>query len=650
MTEHKLELTIKAVVIGLILSIVFCGTNIYLGLKIGNTISASVPAAIIAMTVLRMFKKYSTLENSISQTTASVGEGLATAVIFVFPSLLILHRWDDFNYTYIIMSILPGAIIGVVYSVILRKVLLSDKQLGFPEGQAIGKVLETTEQKGNKEHTKLLIFGMVISGVTSFCQIGLQVLSDAVTKAFMVGGRLMGGGLSFSVAITSAGFLVGFAQMFVGFLGLIFAWCIMLPIFTGIHGIKDSTDLVGSAFYIWKNYIRPIGVGMFIFTGFATIIMLTKPIIRGIKESARALKDFTTIAQDKDLSINKLFVLVLLSCVPVVLMLLHQLASLNHFSVFVNLIISIIIVFLMLIIGFALAAVSGYFAGLAGSTSSPVSGLLFIAVIAVAIILQFACDFSIPHVKDSLLETTILMVGFIAGTAVITNGTIQDFKSGEMVGSTPYKQQITLFIGCVLSAIIAPLFISLIFHAYGIAGVVPVGSSIDPTHTLSAPQASAVAALTQNILVGSQDWSLIAYGVILGFIIFVLDIFGRKTGKFRCSVVSFGMGMYLPPDVTAALFIGGCIRLLVDKKQKKITETHGEQAREDVHNKVNLLVCGLIAGESLMGLLLAIPFVLYQSSDALKIVLPHHVISCAILAIIVNIFIFRYIYKVGTKI
>jgi putative OPT family oligopeptide transporter len=649
MHENKLEFTIKALIIGLVLAVVFCGANVYLGLKIGNTVSASVPSAVLAMGFLRLFKKYSTLENSIAQTTASVGESMSVAVIFVFPALLILNVWSEFNYLEIILVIAPGAVVGVIYSIILRKVLLNDKQLGFPEGQAIGKVLQATENVGDKAEGRLLAFGMIISSVTSFCQIGLQVLSGGVSKAFVVGNRLVGGGVSFSIAIMGAGYLVGFAPMFVAFLSLLFAWFILLPIFSGMHGIKDINDIVGSAFYTWKNYIRPIGVGVFIFTGFATIAMLMKPIMRGIRESAQALKNLTQIdSKDKDLNIVKLLFVIVLACIPVVLLIVSQLRELNSYSVLSNSIIAVVMMVILLIVGFAIAAVAGYFAGLAGSTSSPVSGLLFIAVIVVSLMLGLASRHGMPNLVVHMLETILLLVGFIGGTSVITNGSIQDFKSGQIVGSTPYKQQTALFIGVVISALVAPLFITLIFNAYGIAGVVPhVG--MDPNKTLSAPQASAVAALTQNIIGGSQDWSLIAYGILIGVIALILDVIGRKTGKFRCSMVSVGMGIYLPPDVTVALFIGGCLRSLVMRAQRKISKNKGTQVAEKLDSKVNLLVCGLIAGESLMGLILAIPFVIYQSSDALRIVGDRFSNIADILSVIVSVLVLRYVYKTGTK-
>ena len=336
MEKTQLELTVKSLIIGVVLCIIFCGANTYLGLKIGNTISASVPAAILAMGVLRMFKKYSTLENSISQTTASVGESIAVVVVFVFPALLILKIWTEFDYWNIIMVGIPGALIGVIYSIILRKVLLSDKSLNFPEGQAIGKVLLNTEAAGSNS-AKPLVIGATISSILNLCQVGFQVLSGGITKVAMLGRVLVGGGISFSAAIIGAGYLVGFMQMCVSFLALLFAWCVLLPIFASIHGISNPNDLLSSAFTLWSKYIRPIGIGVMLFSGFATITMLIKPIVRGMRESMAALKGLTVIdAKDQDINIIKLLILLVLASIPLLILILNKLPDLNGYATISN--------------------------------------------------------------------------------------------------------------------------------------------------------------------------------------------------------------------------------------------------------------------------------------------------------------------------
>jgi putative OPT family oligopeptide transporter len=654
MPKERLELTVKAFLMGMLLSIIFCGANVYLGLKIGTTISASIPAAVLSMGFLRLFKKYSTLENSIAQTTASVGEAMAMTVIFVFPALLILNVWHQFHYSVIAFVLLPGTVIGVVYSVILRKVLLSDSVLKFPEGFAIGKVLQATENVNeNQGGSKLLLIGMLISAITNICQVGLQVLSGGFIKFMNFGNKIVGSGLSFSIAIISAGYLVGFMNMYPALISMILSWFIIVPWFTQMHPLSDTSNIMATAFAVWKTNIRPIGVGVFISSGLLTMLMLISPIYRGIGESIKALKSLATIdINSRDIPVKYLASILVIACVPIMYILFTQISLLNNYSSITNFVISILATLAMLIVGFSIAAVAGYFAGLAGSTVSPLSGLLFIAVIFVSILIKVVSNSSLNTSYTTILTTIILFVAVISGMAGITNSSIQDYKSGQIVSSTPYKQELVILIAAILIAFVAPVFIMLIFNAYGIAGIVP-HAGMDPNKTLSAPQASAIAALANNLIGGNANWKFFEIGAILGAITFIIDRVGKKTGKYRFSMILFGMGFYLPPDTVSALILGAIIGSFVNFMQNKIGKKYGEEVKENLQSKSNMLICGLIAGESLMGLILAVPFILLHSADALKLsfvsIKGYEPLS-EILSIIVTILIFRGVYKVGTKI
>ena len=648
----RLELTVKAVFIGLILAIIFCGANVYLGLKIGNTISASIPASIMAMGFLRLFKNYSIYENTVSQTIATTGEGAASTVIFIFPAMLILGQWHSFDYLSIVFVGITGGFIGIIYSIILRNVLIKDKNLIFPEGQATAQVLLTVNDKSgsSKKSGKILGLGMLISSVLSILQIGLKVLADGYYKIVQVGSSsIVGLGTSFSAAIIGAGFLVGFGPMFVSFISLLFAWLILLPIFTNIHGINDPASIVDSAFYTWQHYIRPIGVGVMIFSGLSTIFLLIKPIWHGLKDSLDAIKNIkNSNNNNRDLNIKKLMILLLLCALPVMIYIYVELIKITNFTMAFNLVLAIIITAIIMFIGFVTAAASGYFAGLVGSTNSPVSGLLYISVVSIALLLTMLLDYQTLTSSQTLLTTLVMLVAFTGFTAIITNSNIQDYKSGELVGSTPYKLQIALFIGLTVSVLIVPLFMNMIFNAYGIAGVVP-HAGINPQTTLSAPQAAAVALLATNIIHQNQDWNLIVYGLIIGAVVLTIDLIGKKTRKFRCNPLSFGIGLYLPPDLVSALFIGGLLRLFVDLKQNKIGKTEGLLVKSNLHTRSNLLVCGLVAGESLMGLILSIPFVIAQSSEALRIVGNSFLPTSQVLGVVTTIALLFYVYKTSTN-
>lgn len=644
----QLELTIRASIIGIFLAIILCGANVYLGLKIGNTISASIPAAVLSMGILHMLKNYSILENSIAQTIASAGEAIAAAVIFIFPALLILNVWHEFDYWSICILALCGGVVGIIFSVILRRVLLEDKTLAFPEGQAIAKVLSASNHS-NKANFKTLLLGMCIAGLLNFCQTGLQILASSYHKIFNAGNHLFGSAISFSPAIIGAGYLVGFGPVTVSFIACIISWLIFLPIFSGVYGLPDVHNITGSAFTLWKTYIRPIGIGTLIFSGIATIIGLIKPISKGIQESISALKNIHTIAHsERDLNIKKLAILLVVACIPICLFIFSQLHELTNFSLITNFLLTCGLIIVILIIGFIIASVAGYFAGLVGSTNSPYSGLFFIAVISITLILKFITDIAHSHNLNQLFTTIILIVSFIGFAAAITNDNVQDYKSGQLVGASPYKQQISLFFGVIAAAFLSPLFIKLIFNAYGIAGIVP-HPGIDPNTTLSAPQASAIALLTQNIIQRSQDWSLLFYGFIIGAIALFIDIIGRQKQKFRCPILSVGLGIYLPPDLVAALFVGGLLHFLINRRHKQLGNTFGHEKISSLNNKINLFVCGLVAGESLMGLFLAVPFILKQSSDAFKIVGDNFVGISQLLSAIITLLLLFYIYKMAQK-
>lgn len=648
MSDKPRELTIRSCLIGVLLAILLCGANTYLGLKLGTTISASIPAAIISMGILRMLKKYSILENNISQTIASAGEGSAAIIIFVFPALLILGTWKDFDYFTIFLIALCGGIIGIIFSVILRRALLNDKTLTFPEGQAIANVLLASNNAGTT--LKTLLSGIFISGIFNFCQSGLQIFASGYQKFIAYRSGVIGTGIGFSPAAMGAGYLIGVNNGIVIILSTALCWFILLPIISISHGLNTSLDLSTNAFSIWKEYIRPIGIGVFIFSGVSTILFLLKPIYRGIRESVAAIahlsdnKNTTEI----DLNIKKLLILLVITCIPVTIFIFVQLTRLTNFSSIVNLPISIGLMLLVLILGFIIASVAGYFAGLVGSSNSPVSALLFIGVITLALSFLLIIR-SLVSVNTSIIFSIIVtMVGFIGFSSAITGENIQDYKSGQLIGATPYKQQLSLFLGVFFAALCGPLFIDLIFHAYGIAGIAP-GPGIDPNTTLSAPQAAGIAMLIQNIIGHSQNWDLLLYGIILGCIGLIIDQIGSRTKKFRFPVISIGIGLYIPPSLTIAIFAGSLLKYLVQRKHKKLAGTVSAEQISSMDAITNLFICGLIAGESLIGLFLAVPFVLKQSSDALKIVGDSFAPTATILGTIVICGIYLYAYRLSFK-
>ena len=330
--DCKLELSVKSVIIGVVLSILLCGANMYLGLKIGSTISASIPASILSLGILRLFKKYSVLENSISQTIASSGEAMAVPLIFVFPAMLILGVWHDFSYLYLLIFGVCGGFIGIAYSVLLRKVLLRDKSLPFPEGNAIGRVLLATNNTKDKSDFMIIIKGIGIAGLINLGQNGLKILGDSYYKFFKASGSVVGLGVTFSPAVIGAGFLIG-GTTIVGFIGLLLGWLVLLPYFTIHYGVKGGTDLVGSAFSTWKTYVRPVGIGVFLFSGVATIVIMVRPIIVAIQEAIYALRHIEAVdPKDRDLNIKKLMFLVIICMMPIFMYIYHFFNTMSSYG------------------------------------------------------------------------------------------------------------------------------------------------------------------------------------------------------------------------------------------------------------------------------------------------------------------------------
>jgi len=649
--KSELELTLKSVLIGLVIALALCGANMYLGLKIGNTISASIPASIISLGFFQFFKRHSILENNIAQTIASSGEAIATVVIYVVPALLILGTWQTIHYQEIVVFGMCGGFIGIVYSIILRKVLLADKDLKFPEGIAIGNVLIATNKSKDKSIVKTISIGILFAALINLLQNGFKLISDGYTKVFNTSSSSAGAlGIGFSPAIISAGYIIG-TSTFVSGATLIITWVFIIPMFMSAHGTYNAADITGSVFSTWKNYVRPIGIGVFVLGGLYTSATLLKPIKHAITSSFSAIKNINTLEDShEDLHIKTLIAILVLCLLPIIYFIFKAVFAVSGFSWGISLLLAISVSLTVAILGFLIAAVAGYIVGLVGSSNSPLSGLYFIAVIILALAFRFIGGTNLLPNMNYLFTVVILLVSFIGFAACITNENIQDFKSGAMVGATPRKQQISLFFGVAVSVLIAPVFINLIFNAYGIGGVVP-HAGIDPNNTLSAPQATTIAALTKNIMYNTQDWTSYIIGIVLGIIIVIIDRIGKSTNKFRLPTFMVALGLYLPPSIILTLLVGGLLNYMVKRKQAKIAITEGEEAATKLENKANILACGLIAGESLMGVLLAIPFVYKQSSEAFRLVsdsftdgVPGTLIGGALVLLILHM-----LYKAGTK-
>jgi putative OPT family oligopeptide transporter len=617
-SESLPEITLKAIILSLFLTIILAAANAYLGLKVGTTISASIPAAVVSMGVLRLFRKSNILENNIVQTAASAGEALVAGIIYIIPALLLLHFWQTFNYWETVLIALIGGALGVLFSVPLRRVLLAEKTLRFPEGTAIGNVLKATASSAKS--IKHLITGGLVGAIISFCQNGLEIFAGSVQYWFRVGGSVVGFGSGFDPAVLAAGYIVGPNVAIAIFAGVAVGWGFGIPYFTHMEGISNPNDLTATAIDIWRSHLRYIGVGMMLVGGLWTLVTFLKPMAQGIHASFASLSAIRkghaapVPRTEKDLPINYVTWLILILAVPLFMILWHYTGP-SQLAISHSLRVSTVLMgtAFAIIAGFFFSSICGYFTGLVGSTNNPLSGMTLSALILVSLILLALLGGEIHFEGNNTAALNasafaIIIGGVVAAASAISNDTIQDLKAGQMVGATPWKQQVMLIVGVVVAALVIPLILNLLFNAYGIGGVFP-HPGMDPKQMLSAPQASLMAALVQGIFGHHLPWNLIYMGFGLAFICIAIDSF-LKRRNHRFPVLAVALGIYLPLDASVPLFIGGFLSWALERKPLS----------HEAKQRGLILACGLVAGAALMGVILAIPFAIAQSSDALKIV------------------------------
>lgn len=631
------ELTIKSVVLSIILTLVLAAANAFLGLKVGVTVSASIPAAVISLGVLRMFRRNSILESTLVQTAASAGEGLTAGLAFVVPALLILGFWNDFNYWETVVVGLIGGLLGVLYSIPIRRALINSPELRFPEGAAIGNVLKASVAEDSAD-LGMLIKGGIVGAFVTLCQTGFRVCSDAAEYWWRIKDTLFGVGFGFSPALIAAGYIVGMNVGVSMFVGVIVGWIIGVPVLTQIYGIPDISQPLESAHLLWTQHIRYMGVGTMLVGGLWTLICLMKPVLRSLKTSWLSIRDARLNGEtalprtERDIPLTTVIWLLVLLMIPTFIFAYGLLnPSILPISAGLRWAVAILTIVYILIVGFAFSSISAYFAGLIGSTNSPGSGLnisvLLLLTLMLLIVFGIDIDFlgKVTQAELSAAGYAVFITAIISAAIVIANETIQDLKVGQIIGATPWKQQLMLMIGVCVSAMIIPLVLSLLFHAYGMAGVFP-HPGMDVKQMLPAPQAGLIAAVATGTFTHNLPWDMIITGSVIAFFAIVIDEF-LKPYKMRLPVLAVGLGIYLPFSATVPVLFGGLVQYLVNRRFKKLRERHSDDVNIDAKiatgkHRGLTLACGLVAGSALVGVLLAIPFAIKKSSDAWSLVGP----------------------------
>jgi len=573
----KNEITLKAFFLSIFLSIILSSAMVYLGLYAGMTISASIPAAIMSMGILRLFKNSNILENNIVQTAASAGESLAAGVIFTLPALLLIGYWNTISYWEVTKIAMVGGILGALFTVPLRRALILKARLRFPEGVATAAVLKTgheTDVKKSQQSLKIIGISALVGGFVKLGELAFSVWSSALGGAVAIKGAIFGMGASLSPSLFSVGYIVGRNIGILAFTGGLISWAVAIPIYSYLYGFEGD-NYFESANIIWNAKIRYLGVGAMVVGGIWSVIQLAKPLIESIQLSLKTLQENSdnVSLEERDLPINYVFIAILAMLVPI---------SLTYFGIIGSWSSAVILSFVMLIFGFLFSAVAAYMAGVVGSSNNPISGVTIATILfSSLLIISF---FDIDSSKGA--AAAILIGAVVCCAAAIGGDNLQDLKTGNIVGATPWKQQLMQLVGVVSAALTLGIVLTLLHEAYGI------GSS-----DLPAPQAVLMTNVANGVFQGNLEWGMIYAGAILGIVIIMIDQYQAfRKADFRVPILAVAIGIYLPIELTLPIFIGGMLNHFASKT-----------ASEEGKNNGLLIASGLITGEALMAIFIAVP-------------------------------------------
>lgn len=559
------ELTFRGMLLGALITVLFTASNVYLGLKVGLTFASSIPAAVISMAVLKMFPGSNILENNMVQTQAS-SAGTLSSVIFVLPAMLMMGYWQGFPFWQTLLICTAGGILGVIFTIPLRHVMVVKSDLPYPEGVAAAEILKAGNDHGAGTGIKEIATGGVIAATVGFLTNGLRVIADGASLWFKGGNAIFQVPMGFSLALLGAGYLVGMIGGLAILLGIFFAWGIAVPYFTASAPMPVDGDMIAYASNIWRTKVRFIGVGTIGVAAIWTLLILMKPMLQGMAQSFRALKDPNAPKNDRtsqDLSPKTMIYTVLISTILIVLALYSFLQPVT-IEPGVAFILIAVCTLLAAIIGFFVAAACGYMAGLVGSSSSPISGIGIISIVITSLVLMIIGNSSglldTQEGQKFLTALTIFTGSIVICIAAISNDNLQDLKTGYLVEATPWRQQFALIIGVVVGAFVIAPVLEILYHAYGFAGAMP-RDTMDPSQALSAPQATLMMTIANGIFSGNLEWSYIFFGIGLGVVLIIIDSVLKKSSanRFALPALAVGMGIYLPPTINAPIIIGATL-------------------------------------------------------------------------------------------
>ncbi|HGG9594323.1 TPA: OPT family oligopeptide transporter [Neisseria meningitidis] len=612
--EEYRELTLRGMILGALITVIFTASNVYLGLKVGLTFASSIPAAVISMAVLKFFKGSNILANNMVQTQASAAGTLST-IIFVLPGLLMAGYWSGFPFWQTTLLCIAGGILGVIFTIPLRYAMVVKSDLPYPEGVAAAEILKVGghEEGDNRQGgsgIKELAAGGALAGLMSFCAGGLRVIADSASYWFKSGTAIFQLPMGFSLALLGAGYLVGLTGGIAILLGISIAWGIAVPYFSSHIPQPSDIEMAAFAMKLWKEKVRFIGAGTIGIAAVWTLLMLLKPMVEGMKMSFKSFGGGAPATEraEQDLS-PKAMIFWVLSMMFILGVSFYHFIGDSHITGGMAWLLVVVCTLLASVIGFLVAAACGYMAGLVGSSSSPISGVGIVSIVVISLVLLLVGE-SGGLMADEANRKFLLALTLFCGSAVIcvasiSNDNLQDLKTGYLLKATPWRQQVALIIGCIVGALVISPVLELLYEAYGFTGAMP-REGMDAAQALAAPQATLMTTIASGIFAHNLEWVYIFTGIAIGAVLIAADLVLKKSsgGKLALPVLAVGMGIYLPPSVNMPIVAGAVLAAVLKHIIGKKAENR-EGRLKNAERIGTLFSAGLIVGESLIGVIMA---------------------------------------------
>ncbi|HEY3113297.1 MAG TPA: oligopeptide transporter, OPT family [Gemmatimonadaceae bacterium] len=595
------ELTLRGLILGSLITTVFTAANVYLGLKVGLTFASSIPAAVISMAILSAVKDSTILENNIVQTVASAA-GTLSAIIFVLPGLVIVGWWTGFPFWQSFLICLSGGVLGVLFTIPLRRALVTTSDLPYPEGVAAAEVLkvgsgtrgETKDETGEaREGLVAVILGSVASAGLAIVT-ATRIAAGELTGFFRIGATASTGyDFAWSLALLGAGHLVGLSVGMAILIGQVISWVIAVPILTSMQPATVGQTLAAHTIAIWRTQVRFIGAGVIAVAAIYTLARLAKPVVGGLVSTLSASRAVKT-DDDRDRDISPPWILALTAACLVIAAWLAFTFARSTVLAPSALRLTLLAVPFVLIIGFVIAGVCGYMAGLIGASNSPISGVGILSIVICASVFALAVT-PTADTRQALVAMALFVTAIVFACATISNDNLQDLKTGQLVGASPMRQQIALIVGVAAGASVIPSVLNLLAKAYGFAGAPNV--NVVAANPLPAPQATLISALAQGVIGGKLEWKMLGIGALIGLGLILLDTIMGVLKKLRLPPLAVGIGIYLPMSATFAVIVGAVISHWYDRRARSMPNP----GRAD--RLGTLVASGLIVGESIWGVI-----------------------------------------------